>query len=174
WSADVWSSDLGLDAESTENAAELVDDETLGVPFVALMPLLVPVVRSLDVDALSWTRGGATQARHTTGRAVFSLGQAMHATEALWIRTLLLRVGDRVDPIRNGFQDGIIAGTESHVLRVAKSISDRLPESLDDIGNIGLHRSSAFGSSNNRSAHLFRPESVGEFRLLLRDRCRCH
>lgn len=51
-----------FDAESAEDAAELVDDERFWITLVAALRIAFGVFVSFDVDALRGARGGAAQA----------------------------------------------------------------------------------------------------------------
>ena len=59
-----------LDAESTEDAAELVDDELHRIALVAAALVALGVLAGLDVDALRRARGRTAEAGDATGRAV--------------------------------------------------------------------------------------------------------
>src|SRR6478609_1100586 len=57
----------GFNTEATEDAAQFVDHEALGVTLKAFPLLVSAVITCLNMNALRGAGGGATQARHTAG-----------------------------------------------------------------------------------------------------------
>src|SRR5690606_23082059 len=112
-----------LDAEATEDAAELVDHELDRVALGAAALVALGVFARLDIDALRGARGRAAEARDAARAPVIADGEAMHAAEALRVRTLLLRVADRGDPVLPTLRDRVRAGPTDHVARVLEEVA---------------------------------------------------
>src|SRR5262245_26486219 len=89
----------GLDAEATEDAPELVDDELHGEALVAATLRAFRILSRLDVDALRGTRRRTTETRNAARASIIARRQPMHASEALRVRTPLLGVADRRDAV---------------------------------------------------------------------------
>src|SRR5690606_33710334 len=122
--------------------------------------LCIPLVVSrFDVNALRWARGGATKARNTAGRAIFTLGKPMNSPESFRIRTPLLGVRDGVDPIADRLERRIVARPKGHIFDIAQSVAHRFPQTLYDLGDVSLHRCRTHGSSHNPALHLAGPET---------------
>src|SRR5688572_15696665 len=71
-----------FDAESTEDAAELVDHELLRVALETTPLVTFGVLCRLDVDALRRAGRRATQTRHAARRTIVALSEPVHPAEA--------------------------------------------------------------------------------------------
>src|SRR5688572_18738545 len=88
-----------LDAEAAEDAAQLVDHETLGEALVATLGVTFGILAGFDVDALRRARGRTAQTSHAARRAVVAMGQAVQPAKARRIGPALLGITQRVDAV---------------------------------------------------------------------------
>src|SRR5882724_3334900 len=151
----------GFDAEAAEDAAQLVDHEALWEALVAPARVAFRIFGGFDVNALCRASGGAAQARDAARRAVLALREPMYAAEARRVRSLLLGIGDAVDAVFDAFQHRIVALTEGHLFRVLKEMLHRDPETLGDLGDVGLHGGGALGTRHRDAHDFFRTQSCG-------------
>src|SRR5579871_4087272 len=71
----------GLDAETTKDAAVIVDVINLGVALASAAAQLRGVLGGLDINTISGTRRGAQEARYTFFQTVLVSLQLVHAAE---------------------------------------------------------------------------------------------
>ena len=72
-----------LHAISAKNTSVVIDVVDLGVAFGAAHPVLGSILRSLNINAVRGTGGGAQEAGYTLFQAIFVTLQHVHTAEAL-------------------------------------------------------------------------------------------
>ncbi len=88
----AWTS---LNAVTTEDASQFVDDECFWIALVAVARVINIVLSRFDINALRRARCAAAEASYAARRSVIAMREPMHAAETLRIDALLLRIAHR-------------------------------------------------------------------------------